>query len=449
MTVSTGGKKMNKTHPLQNIVINQQKGIPEGIYSVCSANSYVIEAAMEEAGEKGTYALIEATCNQVNQFGGYTGMKPVNFRDLVYGIARKCRFPFERIILGGDHLGPNPWKQETAEQAMAKATEMVRLYVLAGFTKIHIDTSMHLGDDDPKVPLDPQIIAERSAWLCKIAEESFSEYLQVNGDAMRPVYVIGTEVPIPGGSQEASDELKVTDADDCRKTIETYQQAFNQLELNQVWKQVIAIVVQPGVEFGDSMIHAYNRPNAQKLCDVLKAVPTLIFEGHSTDYQKASSLKEMVEDGIGILKVGPALTFAMREALFMLNHMENEIFCNDPRIELSHFIKTLDEVMAADPGEWKGHYHGSDKQIQFCCKYSFSDRSRYYMGNELVVKSLNTMIHNLSCTDIPLSIISQYMPEQYAKIREGSLQNNPASLIKDKIRNVLDYYDYAVHPALQ
>lgn len=437
---------MNRTHPLQDIVTNQHNGIPEGIYSVCSANNYVIEAAMEEAGEKGTYTLIEATCNQVNQFGGYTGMKPADFRDLVYGIAEKSKFPMERIILGGDHLGPNPWKKERAAQAMEKAREMVRLYVLAGFTKLHIDTSMQLGDDDGE-QLDTNIVAARSALLCKAAEEAFEEHLQIDKDAMHPVYVIGTEVPIPGGSQDVVDELKVTDADDCRKTIETYRQAFNYLNLSQVWKNVIAIVVQPGVEFGDSMIHAYNRPNARELCNVLKEVPTLIFEGHSTDYQKASSLKEMVEDGIGILKVGPALTFAMREALFMLNHIENEIFSNDPSIELSKFIETLDHVMAANPGEWEGHYHGSDQQIQFCCKYSFSDRSRYYMGNDDVVTSLHKMIENLSCAEIPLSIISQYMPEQYGKIRNGTLQNDPASLIKDKIRNVLEYYDYAVHPS--
>jgi len=439
---------MNKTHPLRNIVTNQHQGIPQGIYSVCSANTYVIEAALEEAGEKGTHALIEATCNQVNQFGGYTGMKPMDFRKLVYGLAKKCGLPLERVILGGDHLGPNPWRKEPAQQAMDKATEMVRLYVLAGFTKIHIDTSMRLGDDDHSIPLDTGVVAERSALLCQVAEEAFNEYLQVDGNAMRPVYVIGTEVPIPGGSQETLDELKVTDATDCRNTIEVYRAAFAQRKLHHVWNNVIAIVVQPGVEFGDSTIHAYNRPNAKELCSVLQDVPTLIFEGHSTDYQKASSLKEMVEDGIAILKVGPALTFAMREALFMLNHIENEIFHDDPSVELSHFIENLDHVMVSDPGEWEGHYHGNDKQIQFSCKYSFSDRSRYYMGKEVVAKSLSIMIHNLSFIEIPLAIISQYMPEQYAKIRAGSLKNDPVSLIKDKIRNVLDYYDYAVQPVM-
>lgn len=439
---------MNKIHPLQNIVINQHKGIPQGIYSVCSANTYVIEAAMDEAKEKGTFALIEATCNQVNQFGGYTGMKPADFRDQVYKIAGQCEFPIEKLILGGDHLGPNPWKNEPAEQAMAKAIQMIRLYILAGFTKIHIDTSMHLGDDDHSVPLDTEVVAQRSALLCQKSEEAFSEYLKNNTWVVRPVYVIGTEVPIPGGSQDTLEELKVTDADDCRKAIETYRKAFKEYQLEAVWDHVIAIVVQPGVEFGDANIHAYDRPNAKELCSVLKEVPTLIFEGHSTDYQKASSLKEMVEDGIGILKVGPALTFAMREALFMLNHIENEMFNNDSSIQLSHFIDTLDKVMAEDPGEWAGHYHGNDNQIQFSCKYSFSDRSRYYMGNEMVVKSLNTMLRNLSSIEMPLSIISQYMPEQYVKIREGSLQNDPVSLIKDKIRNVLEYYDYAIRPTV-
>ena len=103
--------------------------------------------------------------------------------------------------------------------------------------------------------------------------------------------------------------------------------------------------------------------------------------------------------------------------------------------------------MAANPSEWAGHYHGSDKEIQFCCKYSFSDRSRYYMGHDIVVNALNKMMKNLNSTDIPLGVISQYMPEQYRKIRNGTLRNDPADLIKDKIKNVLAYYDYAVHPS--
>ena len=51
-------------------------------------------------------------------------------------------------MLGGDHLGPYVWRAEPADEAMAKARDLVRDYVAAGYTKIHLDASMRLGGDD-------------------------------------------------------------------------------------------------------------------------------------------------------------------------------------------------------------------------------------------------------------------------------------------------------------
>ena len=83
----------------------------------------------------------------------------------------------------------------------------------------------------------------------------------------------------------------------------------------------------------------------------------------------------MVEDGIAIIKVGPALTFAMREALFALAHIEDELI-DDPE-KRSNFIKVLDEVMVENPKSWKKYYFGSEKDVALDRKYSFSDRCRY------------------------------------------------------------------------
>ena len=133
---------MDNVHPLANIVRLREKGTYKGVCSICSANEFVIEAAIEKAREYNTFVLIEATANQVNQFGGYTWMKPDDFREFVFSIARKADFPLENVILGGDHLGPLVWKNDNKEQTMSKAEKLIRDYVLAGFTKIHIDTSM-------------------------------------------------------------------------------------------------------------------------------------------------------------------------------------------------------------------------------------------------------------------------------------------------------------------
>ena len=438
---------MNNEHLLKEIVRSQKSGVQKGICSVCSASGYVIEAAMDLATQKQSIVLIEATCNQINQFGGYTGMKPADFRDYVYSIAAKVGLPKDRIILGGDHLGPNPWKDESSGSAMEKACEMMKQYVLAGFTKIHIDASMHLADDSLLHPLPPEVVAERGAVLCKAAEEAFKEVKEKNLASNPPVYVIGTEVPVPGGTQGTKEGLKVTEVSDFKKTIEISREAFLKYGLENAWENVVAVVVQPGVEFGDSMIHEYNHEEALRLCNSLKDIPSLVFEGHSTDYQTPCLLKSMVEDGIAILKVGPALTFAAREALFMLNLIENELFEENSKVRLSHFIETLDKVMVANPKDWNKYYLGSDAEKKFARKYSMSDRCRYYMAMPEIQESISILVNNLSSVIIPLPLISQYLPVQYRKIRSGLLKNNPVDLIKDKVRDVLEEYDFAVTPA--
>ena len=142
-----GGIEVAKQHPLQRIVQAQKRGIPTGVYSICSAHKYVIRAGLKQAIKEQTLLVIEATSNQVNQFGGYTGMLPSQFRTFVAGLADDPLFSQDKLVLGGDHLGPNPWKSEQADQAMDKARTLVRQYALAGFTKLHLDASMLLGGD--------------------------------------------------------------------------------------------------------------------------------------------------------------------------------------------------------------------------------------------------------------------------------------------------------------
>ena len=171
-----------------------------GITSVCSAHPIVIEAALQLAKESQKTVLIEATCNQVNQDGGYTGMTPSDFRSFVEGIAHKVGLDETKIILGGDHLGPNPWKHLPAEAAMKKAEVMIEGYAKAGFTKLHLDTSM--GCEGEPEALPDEKTALRAVRLAKVAE--------ANKGSNAPVYVIGTEVPVPGGATHELDELELT-----------------------------------------------------------------------------------------------------------------------------------------------------------------------------------------------------------------------------------------------
>ena len=429
---------------LQKLVTIQKEGKAVGIYSACSANPFVIEAVLKKGLEDNSCVLIESTANQCDQFGGYTGMTPKDFRDFVYEIADKLGFDKTRIFLGGDHLGPLTWSSLPEAEAMKNSVDLIKAYVGAGFTKIHVDTSMKVADDDPDTRLSDETIARRGAALVKVAEETYVELLKENPDAVEPVYIVGSEVPIPGGSQAAVDEgVQVTKVEDFKATMETFKKAFANENLSPVWERVLAIVVQPGVEEKDAGCTEYDREKAKELSAAIKEIPDLVFEGHSTDYQTKIKLREMVEDGVAILKVGPGLTFAAREALFALSFIEDE-YCTVSSKTPSNFRKVLDDEMLKNDKNWKKHYHGTPEEIALKRKYSFSDRSRYYYATEAVDKAIKTMLENLK-DGCPLNLLSQFMPIQYTKVREGNLKNDPKELVLDRVGNTIDEYLYATH----
>lgn len=433
-------------HPIKEIVTKYKQGENVGIFSVCSSNKYVIEAAMDRLRDKEMYLLVESTANQVDQFGGYTGMKPKDFVKYIHNLAEKNSFPIDRIILGGDHLGPLTWTKIEPREAMDNAKTLIREYVLAGFTKIHIDTSMPLRGDIEKGIFDDSLIANRASVLCKVAEEAYLELLRKEENAIHPVYVIGSEVPIPGGAQgeeEDEGEISVTKVESFVNTINTFKNAFENFGIGEAWKYVVGVVVQPGVEFGSDHVWGYNREAAQQLTEAIQEYSQLIFEAHSTDYQTPKALKEMVEDGYIILKVGPALTFGFREGVFALNSIENELFKYNPDIDLSNFEEILEFSMVKEPKDWKNHYLGSSEKIKIDRKYSLSDRCRYYMPKEDVNFALEKLLNNLNDIQIPITLVSQFMHNQYKKVRNGELELNAESLLKDRIGEYIDDYIFA------
>jgi len=423
------------------IVANNSKVGAKGMYSVCSANAAVLEACFRQAREDESILLIESTSNQVDQEGGYTGMKPGDFVRYVNSIATRVGFPKEMILLGGDHLGPNKWQVLPATEAMDHAGVLVEEYVKAGFQKIHLDTSMFCADDpgDPDKPLADEIVASRAAILCRAAENAWKEFCP---QGSKPVYVIGTEVPVPGGAQDEEDIIIPTKPEDAARTIEVTGQSFIDEGLTDAWERVVAVVVQPGVEYGDDRVFKYNRALAGELSNKIREYDRLVYEAHSTDYQAEAELKALVEDHFCILKVGPWLTFAYREALFSLESMEVEIMGagND---DLSRLRDTMDRVMLQDPKHWKKYYPGTEIQQLFKRKYSFSDRSRYYWPDESINAARNKLIDNLRKNKIPLSLISQFMPYQFYEVLNGKLANDPMELVLDYIKLISGIYSRA------
>jgi D-tagatose-1,6-bisphosphate aldolase subunit GatZ/KbaZ len=408
----------------------------KGIYSVCSANRLVLEAAFAQAARDQSPLLIEATCNQVNQEGGYTGLTPAQFRDYVHTIAQDMRFPTERVILGGDHLGPNPWRTQSPAVAMEKACAMVSAYAAAGFSKIHLDASMPC-HNDPRV-LANEVIAERAAQLCEVAEST------TRNSASQPVYVIGTEVPTPGGAQDEM-EIEVTSTESLQETLDVHRRAFSRKNLSSAWKRIIGVVVQPGVEFGNETVADYIPEKASDLSKSILQHEGIVFEAHSTDYQTAESLRQLVSGHFGILKVGPELTFMMREAIFGLARIEEEWIAGEQR---SNIRAIIERVMIENPGNWKAYYHGDEHPVRVARAYSLSDRIRYYWPNAEISKALALLIQNLEQNPAPLPLVAQYLPRQAEAIRARSIRNNPTAMIHHRIRESLSRYAEACGLAL-
>jgi len=413
-----------------------KQGQSKGIYAVCSAHPMVLRAAIQQAKADNSLLLIEATANQVNQDGGYTGMQPADFIEFVKDMATALGLSQQQLCFGGDHLGPVCWTALPAAEAMAKAETLIEAYVRAGFGKIHLDTSMPCADD--LKPLPDILIAERAARLCQVAEQTASSMAEPTSLC----YVIGTEVPAPGGVATLEHQLQPTPVANVAHTITLHQQAFTALGLGpDVWQKVIAVVVQPGVEFDNTQVHAFDAVASTQLADFIAKDPQLVFEAHSTDFQPPSRYQQLVQQHFAILKVGPQLTFALREALFALCYIEQQLV---PVEQQSHLIAVSERVMQLQPQHWQRFYPGNAVEQQLLRQYSFSDRIRYYWQQPELQQAVNCLLQNLSALAIPLPLLSQFMPLQYQALLNGELNGElssaPEALLQHHIGLVLKMY---------
>lgn len=403
-------------------------GQPDSLTAICSAHPWVLKAAIRFAKHHQQPCLIEATCNQVNHEGGYTGMQPADFVASVKRIAEAAQLDTSKLIFGGDHLGPNPWRHLNASNAMAQAEAMVAAFAIAGFDKFHLDTSMRCADD-PDV-LDEIVIAERAARLAAMVERICAQH-----GLAPPAYVIGTEVPPPGGAAHHLDEILPTAPEAALKTITMHREQFEALDLTYAFKRVIALVVQPGVEFGDSNVYAYNASKAIGLATVLKQEPALCFEAHSTDYQTQSSLMQLRSDGYGIQKVGPWLTYAYREALYSLDSIAGVL--SDDYVAGS-LPMVMECVMNDNPEHWQQHYLGSKDEQRIKRHFSYSDRIRYYWTTQPAQQAVNRLLDTLGNRPLPEILVSQFLPKHWRMSMTHVI--TAESVIVDAVQSVLAHY---------
>jgi len=418
---------------LTDLPAQHARGDRAGIASVCSAHPRVIEAALLLGREDGTPVLIEATCNQVNQEGGYTGMTPAGFRRFVEAIADRVGFPRDDLLLGGDHLGPNPWKHLPAPEAITRARAMVDAYARAGFVKLHLDTSMGCAGEPPALP--DEATAARAAELAAAAEAA--------ADAP-PVYVIGTEVPVPGGALDDAEHLRPTAPEAVAETVDVHRRAFAGRGLDAAFARAIAVVVQPGVEFGNETVAVYRPERAGALVAARRAIPQLVFEVHSTDYQPPEALATLVRDGFAILKVGPGLTFALREALYGLDHIAAAL---DGGSGPPGLQEAMERLMLANPAHWQAYYRGEPADVRRARHFSYSDRIRYYWPEPAAHQAVDRLLRRLEGRRIPETLVSQYLGALQPEVAAGRIEPTADALLIAAVQRVLRQYRDAATPA--
>lgn len=407
---------------IQSLINRNRFGVATGLPCFCTANELVLRAVMEYVAYHQLPVVIEATCNQVNQDGGYTGLNAAGFAHWVALLAREYGVPQDLITLGGDHLGPNPWRHLEAELAMEKAEIMVQEYAAAGFRKIHLDASMAChGESIPSFDL----VAERAARLCAVAEAHAPEPEHL-------IYIIGTEVPAPGGETDDMKGLSVTSVARLQETMDTHHDAFERHELKRAWSRVVSIVIQPGVDFSHTAVRQFKPAEANALSAAIGEIPGIGFEAHSTDYQPTVSLEELVANHFFFLKVGPELTFRMREAVFALAHIEQHLLEHD----LSDLINVIDQAMDDKPADWESYYQGDHRTVAQLRHFSYSDRIRYYWAVPAVKEAVARLTGNLERLQLPDSLISQYFPTR----EFGGISAPPVRLVTDHIKLCIGRY---------
>jgi D-tagatose 6-phosphate 4-epimerase len=289
-----------------------------------------------------------------------------------------------------------------------------------------------MGCQGEPVALKDEETASRAARLAVAAGSALPD-----GDITKPVYVIGTEVPIPGGAMHALDELELTTPEDARRTVQIHETAFAKAGESDAFTRVIAAVVQPGVEFGSHNVVDYNSSKARALSSTLKDMRGLVFEAHSTDYQTRANLTDLVQDGFAILKVGPGLTFALREALYGLDGIAEELF---PGKRDQTLRASMERIMLAAPENWAKYYEGSDAELALQRHFSYSDRMRYYWPQPEADAAVELLFEVLGDTELPETLIGQYLGARYEAVRNGHLAQTARALALASVESVMQDY---------
>ena len=351
---------------IYNII--KQKALP----SFCTANFDVIESIFYFCNSNKLPCLIECTSNQVNQDGGYTNHSPNKFIKKINNLRKKIKFNRSKLFLGGDHLGPLPWKSSSNKIALDNSIVLINKFLNEKFDKIHIDTSIKCKNDklmNSKKIFDRTFKILNSKTIKKKIKDRF--------------LIIGTEVPLSGSDN--TKDIIITNF----KQIESQSLKFIKfLDVHNFKKKKFGLVIEPGMKYMNSSI---KKPLLKTFSDKknFSIDNNFVFEAHSTDYQPQKILEKLVDNNFKFLKVGPELTYNYSKALYFMNYIEKKFFKNSE----SDIKKNILLVMKQNKKYWKDYYNNQNNKLFLNSKLN---RSRYYLNFKAVRDSINILKSNIN-----------------------------------------------------
>ena len=348
----------------------RKKALP----SFCTSNLDVLNAAIYFCKKKNFPILIESTSSQVNQNGGYSGKKPRDFFYLVNRIAKKVNFSKKKLYIGGDHLGPLPWRNLKANLALQNSVRLINECLKSNYSKIHVDTSIKCSDD--KTLTSDEIFLRTKKILEKIKK---------NKKFKKAFLVIGTEVPLSGGNDKS--KLKLTSENQIFNDV----QKFKKIKANN---GLFGLVIEPGMKFMHYQILTPKFKNFKTKRLISKRY-NFVYEAHSTDYQPLYSLKKLVKNNFKFLKVGPELTFYITRSFFLMEEIEKKYFFR----KRSNIRKKIFIEMIKNKKYWSNYYSGRIKPLKKLIFNSRLDRVRYYLSKKNVEKSKKVLKENINKLD--------------------------------------------------
>lgn len=376
------------TNHLLQIVRAVRQQIGPAIPAVASVLPDVIAAGLRQAREHGLPALIEAPAEEVNQFGGHSGLTPADFAALVQDVAHSHGLDAVPLILGADGLGPGLWPGLDPSAAMTHAERMVADFAAAGFNRLQFHA------------LDAPGIAR----LVSVAETHAPP-------RHPPVYAL------PAGGDPAS---SVTSPEDLAEALTRHEAAFAEADLAGAWRRVHTMSVRFGMGFTPAHVERFDIEQPDQLSAVLRDHDRIALEAEAVDYQSARVCADLTRRNVAVLKLGPSLSFAWREALYGLSHVHawSE---GGP-----HISERMEALMLADPAMWQQDGRGPAGHSRLLRHFGFTDRIRHYWSK--AGAELAALCDSMEASGLHLPLLLQYLPPE-TLARAARLDLAPAQAI--------------------